>query len=195
MLDLRKLTTKTGGRIEIVFEDNFAQNISKDISQDDFQQQIREIVDKSGLSAKEGEVIYLLVNSYGRSRCMSKSDYDEWNKAEKKDWGHKELRSIPPFLGAIIGDIVLSDILGGLVSGDIIIEVHSYDMNVGEFTGPSNEQLDEIAKLGISEIDPMMRKIAADGNCKACTDLWCRGRSSSFSMEAFKEIFGQTTKS
>lgn len=215
MVDFSKVTTKKGGRVEIVFEDdNIAQEVNKDYDQRSFQERIHERIKKLGWNIKKGEVIYLLINAQGVGKYMKPSGYDDWNKAEKKDWFHREHPSVPPHVRAIIRSLVISDILGDFGLGDIFggimmpqgipipgnigIMIHSYDMNDEdgeEFSGPSAEQLDEIDKLDLDPNAPKIREVAANKNCKACPAPFCERRSSSFSMEAFKEIFEPATKS
>jgi len=237
MVNFGEVTTKKGGRVEVIFEnDNIAQDTSKQYTQESFLAEVREWFAESGLKSKKGEVLYLLINAQGLGRYMNQTEYDEWNKAEEKDWFHQGLYPLPSYIRSMLTSIILSkmldgfgrpnilggimipqgipipgpfgmdgiglsDIFGGvmlpqgmLLPGSIEIVIQDYDMadeNSERPSGPSAEQLKEVAHLDLGPDSPNVVEVILSGNCEACPRTHCRKRKSSFSVDACKKALEQ----
>jgi len=181
MVRWNELTTKKGGSIVFVFEDEKETKsiINKQYTHRKLQKKCREKIQFLGIDSGSGSTVYVLMNSEGVGRYLDKSAYEAWEKQEKKDWFH---RKMPSILGEIMEKMMIASVLSEIFGGDIDL-----DLDDSDCSGPTEEEMKEIKAIGIS--DEEREKIAKDGNCQICQAKSCLLRKASFDMSLFREEF------
>ena len=181
MVRWNELTTKKGGSIVFVFEDEKESKpiIDRQYTHRKLQKKSREKIQFLGIDPGKGGIVYVLMNSDGVGRYLGKSAYEAWEKQEEKNWFH---RKTPSILGEIMEKMMIASVLSEIFGGEIDL-----DLDDSDCSGPTEEEMKEIKAIGIS--DEERKKIVISGDCIICQNPICPIRHASFNMSLFREKY------
>lgn len=166
-LNLSKLTTRKGAKIEVHFEDVSDETLFKQqYSHSKFLRKVNKDVDQWGRDNGQ-DTVHLLINNQGTAALTTEANYTKWQTAPEKDWFHKRIEVI-----------VLSGFLDDFVMGGLSLKDSGFVcMPEEEF----NEFIEDPENL-----KKMETILAADHRCNLCP-LPCPGRNKSFDKLAFEQ--------
>lgn len=198
MLNLKKLRTKEGGIVKVVFEDDkMMKEFEQSFNQEEVQKQIDMEIAENGKDPGKGGTVFLLINSQCQGEYFTQSEYDKWSETEEKDWFHLGKSFFPPHIRAMLESAILFEMFGidtHMFPGNFGIVIQDYSManeNSERHSGPSVEQLKEIGPIDLT--NPNLVEILLTSRCEACPNPDCYTRKSSFDMEAFKKALEPMT--
>lgn len=176
-LDLGKLTTRKGAKIEVHFEDISDEVLLKQqYSHSEFLEKVNNDVDQWG-DDNGHDTVHLLINNQGTAALTTETNYNKWNTATEKDWFHKNVHVI--VLGDFPGDAEMEDLFLRLLN--------TPPENDSEFVGMSREEFDEFFKDpdNLKNLDAV--QTAHPECCSLCPNPDCRGRESNFDRLAYEQ--------
>jgi len=177
MLDLNKLKTRKGARIEVHFEDVLMGRIGVQMnySHSAFEKEVCDGVDQMKIDTGKGTTIHVLINDQGIGKIIGAVEYAEWQAAPEKDWFHQGMMAV------IINDFPDDDTdrIEEILS---ILGVRLNDFQFGDHLQENNQQFvgmteEELAKfLDNSEnLKNISSVLVSNHDCKLCP-FPCPGR-------------------
>jgi len=187
-LDLDKLTTRKGAKIEVHFEDISNKILlKKQYSHSEFLRKVNNDIDQWG-GDNDHDTVHLLINNQGTAALITETLYTKWQNAAEKDWFHKGIMAV------IISDFhndennPIEEILSilGLRPNDLLFGGKPKE-NDQQFVGMTEEELVEFLadRENLKNIKAV-EKANPDHCCKFCP-FPCLGRNESFNRMAFEQ--------
>jgi hypothetical protein len=176
-LNLSKLTTRKGAKIEVHFEDISGKTLlEQQYSHSEFLKKVNDDIDQWGYDNGH-DTVHLLINDQGAAALITEAKYTKWQDAPEKDWFHEEMQVI--VLGGFLEDVLMDELL--------LLLINTPPENNSEFVGMSEEEFDEFfADPNNFENLKAVQK-AYPECCRFCPKPNCRGRESNFNRLAYEQ--------
>jgi len=169
-LNLSKLTTRRGAKIEVHFEDISTKTLlEQQYSHSEFLRKVNKDIDQWG-SDNGKDTVHLLINNQGKVALTTETGYAKWQATPEEDWFHSEIHVV--LLNELFKDLMEELFLHPL-------------KNNPRFVGMPEKEFDEFIK-DPENLKKMETILAADHRCNLCP-LPCPGRGESFDKLAFEQ--------
>jgi len=176
-LDLGKLTTRKGAKIEVHFENiSDESKLKQQYSHSEFLEELNNNIDQWG-NDNGHDTVHLLINNQAMVATLTESDYNEWQNAPEKEWFHR------PSINFIF--------FGDLSDSDIMEEPFLYSSNIqpendSKFVGMPKEEFDEFFAdpKNLENLKAIHK--AYPECCRFCPIPKCPGRETDFDRSAYE---------
>jgi len=175
-LNLSKLTTRKGAKIEVHFEDVSDETLFKQqYSHSKFLRKVNKDVDQWGRDNGQ-DTVHLLINNQGTAALATEANYTKWQAANEKDWFHEKVHVV--VLSGSSGDVTMEELLRYLL-----------DIPRGnpEFVGMPKEEFDEFFADPINFENLKAVKKAYPECCRFCPISICPDRKVNFDRLAYEQ--------